>query len=91
MSASTATIATTATTATGASRALIWFKRDLRVHDHAPLVAALAHTDALALIVIEPAWLQSPECDAQLKQALYFSTADIYSAFSVSLRQTKGI
>ncbi len=64
MSASTATIATTATTATGASRALIWFKRDLRVHDHAPLVAALAHTDALALFVIEPAWLQSPECDA---------------------------
>ncbi len=24
------------------TRALVWFKRDLRVHDHAPLVAALA-------------------------------------------------
>lgn len=47
-----------------ASRALVWFKRDLRVHDHAPLVAALAHTDALALFVIEPEWLQSRECDA---------------------------
>jgi deoxyribodipyrimidine photo-lyase len=46
------------------TRALVWFKRDLRVHDHAPLVAALAHTDALALFVIEPEWLQSPECDA---------------------------
>lgn len=44
-------------------RALVWFKRDLRVHDHAPLVAALAHTDALALFIIEPEWLQSPECD----------------------------
>ena len=45
-------------------RALVWFKRDLRVHDHAPLAAALAHTDALALFIVEPEWLQSPECDA---------------------------
>ena len=49
---------------TTSTRALVWFKRDLRVHDHAPLVAALAHTDALGLFVIEPEWLQSPECDA---------------------------
>jgi deoxyribodipyrimidine photo-lyase len=51
-----------------APRALVWFKRDLRVHDHAALVAALQLTvqraDALALFVIEPEWLQSPECDA---------------------------
>jgi deoxyribodipyrimidine photo-lyase len=46
------------------SRALIWFKRDLRVHDHAPLAAALGHTDSLGLFVIEPEWLKSPECDA---------------------------
>jgi len=46
------------------TRALVWFKRDLRVHDHAPLVAALAHSDAAALFVLEPEWLQSPECDA---------------------------
>ena len=45
-------------------RALIWFKRDLRMHDHAPLVAAQAHIDALALFVIEPEWLQSPDCGA---------------------------
>lgn len=45
-------------------RALIWFKRDLRIHDHAALVAAQSHEDALALFVIEPEWLQSPECDA---------------------------
>ena len=45
-------------------RALVWFKRDSRVHDHAPLVAAQAHVDALALFVIEPEWLQSPDCDA---------------------------
>jgi deoxyribodipyrimidine photo-lyase len=47
-----------------ATRALVWFKRDLRVHDHAPLSVALAHTDAMGLFVIEPEWLQSPECDA---------------------------
>lgn len=47
------------------SRALVWFKRDLRVQDHAPLVAALAHADAAALFVLEPAWLASPECDGQ--------------------------
>ena len=45
-------------------RALVWFKRDLRIHDHAALVAAQSHADALALFVIEPEWLQSTECDA---------------------------
>ena len=46
-------------------RALVWFKRDLRIHDHAALVAAQLHPDALALFVIEPEWLESPECDAR--------------------------
>ena len=45
-------------------RALVWFKRDLRVHDHAPLVAARAHPEAFAVFVIEPEWLSSPDCDA---------------------------
>ena len=45
-------------------RALVWFKRDLRIHDHAALCAAQPYADALALFVIEPEWLQSPECDA---------------------------
>ena len=46
------------------SRALVWFKRDLRVNDHAPLAAAQSHHDALGLFIIEPDWLHSPECDA---------------------------
>jgi deoxyribodipyrimidine photo-lyase len=45
-------------------RALVWFKRDLRVHDHAPLAAAQSHPDAFGLFIIEPDWLCSPECDA---------------------------
>ncbi len=48
-----------------APRALVWFKRDLRVHDHAPLVAAQRSADAAGLFIIEPEWLHSPECDAQ--------------------------
>ncbi|MDE2277574.1 MAG: deoxyribodipyrimidine photo-lyase [Burkholderiales bacterium] len=43
--------------------ALVWFKRDLRVRDHAPLAEAAHFESALGLLVIEPAWLASPECD----------------------------
>jgi deoxyribodipyrimidine photo-lyase len=45
--------------------AVVWFKRDLRWRDHAPLAAAQHFERALALYVIEPAWLQSAECDAR--------------------------
>jgi deoxyribodipyrimidine photo-lyase len=43
--------------------ALVWFKRDLRLRDHAPLAAAMQFERALGLVVIEPNWLESPECD----------------------------
>ena len=43
--------------------AVVWFKRDLRLHDHAPLAAVQAFERGLGLYVIEPDWLQSPECD----------------------------
>ncbi len=43
--------------------ALVWFKRDLRVRDHAPLAEAMHFEQALGLVVIEPEWLDSPECD----------------------------
>ena len=43
--------------------ALVWFKRDLRVRDHAPLAEAMHFESALGLVVIEPPWLGSPECD----------------------------
>jgi deoxyribodipyrimidine photo-lyase len=41
------------------------FKRDLRGADHAPLSAARGFSRALAVFIIEPAWLASPECDAR--------------------------
>jgi deoxyribodipyrimidine photo-lyase len=43
--------------------ALVWFKRDLRVRDHAPLTEAMHFDRAIGLVVIEPQWLESPECD----------------------------
>ncbi len=45
------------------SAALVWFKRDLRVRDHAALAEALHFESAVGLVVIEPQWLSSPECD----------------------------
>ena len=45
--------------------ALVWFKRDLRLRDHAPLAEAAHFEQALALVVIEPQWLGSPECSAR--------------------------
>ena len=48
----------------GISRALVWFKRDLRVHDHAPLCTAQSFDSVVAIFVIEPEWLQSSDCDA---------------------------
>ena len=43
--------------------ALVWFKRDLRVRDHQPLAQAQTFGRSIALFVIEPEWLTSPECD----------------------------
>ena len=43
------------------ARALVWFKRDLRQDDHAPLAAAQHFESALGLFIIEPEWLASPE------------------------------
>jgi deoxyribodipyrimidine photo-lyase len=47
------------------AHAIVWFKRDLRLADHAPLAAAAACDAAAGLFVIEPEWLASAEFDAQ--------------------------
>jgi deoxyribodipyrimidine photo-lyase len=53
------------------SQALVWFKRDLRQDDHAPLRAAQHFEAALGLFIIEPEWLGSPEfSSAHLQFAL---------------------
>ena len=47
------------------SKALVWLKHDLRLHDQAALAAAATMDQAVALFVIEPEWLSSPECAPQ--------------------------
>lgn len=66
---------------TGAT-ALVWFKRDLRVRDHAPLVAATAFERALALVVIEPDWLGSPEFDPRHAGFLLQCVAELQRALA---------
>jgi deoxyribodipyrimidine photo-lyase len=57
--------------------ALVWFKRDLRVRDHAPLAEAMHFESALGLVVIEPQWLSSPECDPRHVAFLLDSVSEL--------------
>lgn len=48
------------------AKTIIWFKRDLRLQDHAPLAAAIAAGDeVLLLYVAEPSLLQQPQYSAR--------------------------
>ncbi|MEM1313534.1 MAG: FAD-binding domain-containing protein [Pseudomonadota bacterium] len=40
---------------------LVWFKRDLRVEDHAPLAEAAAAGPVLALYIVEPEYWRQPD------------------------------
>lgn len=44
---------------------LVWFKRDLRIRDHAALTAAASHGPVLCLYIYEPELLRAPDHDAQ--------------------------
>lgn len=44
---------------------VVWFKRDLRVHDHAPLAQAATRGPILAIYVYEPAVITAPDFAAQ--------------------------
>lgn len=45
--------------------AVVWFKRDLRVFDHAPLVEAAKHWQVLPLYIYEPTLIRAPDCATQ--------------------------
>ncbi len=51
--------------AAGESYSVVWFKRDLRVTDHAPLLAAAARGPVLCLYVVEPSVWSEPDAAAQ--------------------------
>jgi len=44
---------------------IVWFKRDLRIHDHAPLTAAARAGPVIGLYVFEPELWAAPDADRQ--------------------------
>jgi deoxyribodipyrimidine photo-lyase len=44
---------------------IVWFKRDLRVHDHVPLQQAAAHGPVIALYIIEPEYWRGKDASAR--------------------------
>jgi deoxyribodipyrimidine photo-lyase len=44
---------------------IVWFKRDLRIHDHRPLAQAAKHGPVLPLYVVEPGLWREPDAAAR--------------------------
>lgn len=47
------------------SYSVVWFKRDLRAHDHAALAAAAAQGPLLCLYIVEPRYWREPDTSSQ--------------------------
>ena len=63
--------------------AVVWFKRDLRVHDHAPLAAAVATgRPVLPLYVVEPGLWRQPEMAGRHFDFLRECLADLDAALA---------
>jgi len=56
---------------------VVWFKRDLRVYDHAPLAHAAARGPVLCLYVLEPSLWAQPDSALQHYQFLRESLRDL--------------
>ncbi|MBY0412250.1 MAG: deoxyribodipyrimidine photo-lyase, partial [Burkholderiaceae bacterium] len=56
---------------------VVWFKRDLRVHDHVPLARALDSGPVLCLYVIEPSLWAQPDAAPQHYVFLQESLRDL--------------
>lgn len=59
---------------------VVWFKRDLRLHDHAPLVAAAARGPVVALYIIEPDLWRQPDSSSRHWQFIRDSLAELDDA-----------
>ena len=56
---------------------VVWFKRDLRLHDHQPLSLACAQGPVLCLYIIEPSLWQQPDSATQHYQFIVESLAPL--------------
>ena len=52
------------------NKSLVWFKKDLRVTDHEPLLRATSHGQCIGLFIIEADWLTSDEFSSKQLQFL---------------------
>ncbi len=59
---------------------VVWFKRDLRVYDHAPLTHAASLGPLLAIYVYEPAVMEAPDFAAQHLGFINESLAELNAA-----------
>ncbi len=56
---------------------LVWFKRDLRIHDHAPLTAAAERGPILPVYIVEPELWSRPDASARHQQFIADSLVDL--------------
>lgn len=60
---------------------VVWFKRDLRIHDHAALTGAVVRGPVLPLYILEPDLWQQPDMSRRhfrfLSECLYALDADL--------------
>jgi deoxyribodipyrimidine photo-lyase len=61
---------------------IVWFKRDLRVADHAPLLHAAAQGPVLPLFVFEPGFWKLPDADLHHFQFAVESLNELHGALS---------
>ena len=61
---------------------VVWFKRDLRIHDHQPLQQAAAQGPVLAVFAIEPEQWQTPDSALRHWQFAADSLVDLAEALA---------
>ena len=66
----------------GSAVQIVWFKRDLRVFDHAPLVGAAEGGDVLPVYVVEPEYWQQPDVSLRHWVFLRESLQDLSDALA---------
>lgn len=60
------------------NRSVVWFKKDLRIHDNAALKAATQRGSVCCLYIIEPSIWKSPDASTQHFEFLLESLRDLY-------------
>lgn len=60
---------------------VVWFKRDLRLHDHAPLARAAAQGHVLPLYIVEPDYWRLPDVSRRHWHFIHDSLVDLEQSF----------